>query len=102
MAKKRTTLESVMKELKTIKKLVLSDLRVDIEEINLDKKYLKQNKKPIRESKKIFDDVVEWKIHIWDECPNKKIVSETKEFDYNCELLKSGCKFEHCPLNIRK
>ena len=109
MAKKKVTLENVMSELKTIKKLILKDLQIDIDDMNLDKKDIKLDqkgiklgKRPFKESRKIFDDVVEWKVHIWDGCPNKKIVSKKKEFEYNCKLLKSTCEFEHCPLNIKK
>ncbi len=99
---KKATLESVMKELKTIKKLVLKDLQADIEDINLDKKELRISKVPIKKSKKIFNNIVEWKAHIWDSCPNKKTISKKKEFDYRCKLLKDKCEFEHCPLNIKK
>ena len=97
---KKANLENIMKELKAIKKLVLRDLQLDIEDINLDKKGIKT--KSSRKFKKIFDSVEEWKAHIWDECTHKKTVSKKREIDYKCNLLKKPCKFGYCPLNIKK
>jgi len=97
---KKATLQDLMNELKAIKKLVLRDLQIDTEDIKFDKKRF--NKKSIGKSKKIFDDPGEWKIHIWDECSHKKAIQRKREVDYNCKLLKGKCKFEHCPLNIKK
>lgn len=96
------TLKDLMLEIKTIKKLVLKDLQIDTEDMDLDRKEIRMNKKSFEESKKIFRDIEEWKAHIWDECLNRKTISKKGEFDYDCELLKGPCKFEHCPLNIKR
>jgi len=98
----KATLDGIMKELQTIKKLVLKDLQIDMEDVELDKKRLRFNKKPFEDTKKIFDDVREWSMHIWDDCKNKKVIQKKTEFTYHCKLLKKNCKFEHCPLNIKR
>ena len=99
MAKKEITLADVMRELKIIKKLSLKDLQVDIEDEHIDK--LKTGK-PKTAGKKIFDNIYEWEAEIWDECTHKKTLSKNKEFEYICELQKKTCKFNSCPLNIKK
>jgi len=94
---KKITLDAVMKELKAIKRLILKDLQLDLEEDKLTKKEYKMLNK-----KTIFKDIEEWKEHIWDECQHKITKYNKKEVDYFCGVLKDDCNFEHCPLNIKK
>lgn len=102
MAKKRVTLNSIMQELKSIKKLVLKDLQVDLRDVKVDVKDIKLDKELIKKSDKIFETIGEWKVNIWDECSNKKQVSEEGDIGYKCKLLKYLCNFEKCPLNIKR
>jgi len=102
MAKSKITLGEVMEELKAIKKLVLKDLQIDIEDIKLDKKGLRFNRKPLEDTKKIFDNIKEWSMHIWNKCEQKEAISKETEFTYDCKLLQKPCKFGQCPLNIRR
>jgi hypothetical protein len=102
MAGSDITLKDVMKELKIIKKLVLRDLQIDIEDVKVDKRKLTVNKRSLEDAKKIFDDFREWADSVWEECPNKKKISAKSEFLYRCKILKKECKFEVCPLNIKR
>ena len=102
MAKSKITLKDLMKEIKFIKKIALKDLQIDTEDIKYDKKRLPLIKRSIKESKRIFSDISDWKMGIWDECRFKTAVSKKTAFSYDCKLLKKQCKFEYCPLNIKK
>ena len=102
MAKKKTRLDDVMKELKAIKKLVLKSLQIEMEDMVLLKKTTKGEAKLEKTSKKILETIPEWQQHIWEECQHKKMISGKDEFNYICKLLKKNCDFGSCPLNIKK
>lgn len=102
MAKSKITPEAIMKELKLIKNLVIRDLQIDVEDMEYNKKQLPDIKRSLGKSKKIFEDIDEWKSNIWDGCKSKKIVPKKTEFSYYCKLLKKRCKFEYCPLNAKR
>ena len=108
MAHKNADIEDVMKELKIIKKLVLKDLQLDMEELKLDKRVLGigrdgAGKKPhTKKTKRIFDDRIEWQEHIWDGCKYKKMVSGKDNVSYLCKIANKTCHYLMCPLNIKR
>lgn len=48
-----------------------------------------------------FDDIVEWKSNIWDNCQYKKKIEKDNELSYSCVKLNKNCNFSGCPLNYR-
>ncbi len=100
MKRKKVTMEDIMRELRTIKKLVLKDLQLDLNELKIDKEI--DNSLLEKESKKIFSTFGEWEANIWEDCKYKIKEDKQTEISYKCKLTNALCKFEDCPLNIKK
>ena len=64
------------------------DKLIDIEELLLKQRRVKK-----------FDNIIDWKKFIWDNCPNKEQRITKKDIEFNCKILKDACEFEKCPRN---
>ena len=66
---------------------------VEEEEKIKDIMFKKENKK--------FQDVLEWKTYVWENCPHRKhdMVTQTK-IGFMCDITKKACDFLNCPENI--
>ena len=101
--KKLTKIESILK------KVELEEEKLETEEKRIEKKenliLTKEEwniiKKLDKKTKKVYSNLMQWKIHIWDNCRNKKERSEKGRVDYNCKVTKKACRFTDCPLNIK-
>ncbi|MDP7115592.1 MAG: hypothetical protein QF915_00915, partial [Candidatus Woesearchaeota archaeon] len=58
-------------------------------------------KKLDKKTKKAYNNLMQWKLHIWDSCRNKIEKTKKGRVDYNCKITKNACRFVDCPLNIK-
>ncbi len=76
---------------------------VNIEKDEKDIKKMEKNMKKLLKQKIVkrrFDDILEWKQFIWDNCRYKKQVEGKSEVDYICKKMDKACNFINCPQNL--
>ncbi|MFH0875917.1 MAG: hypothetical protein V1859_08315 [archaeon] len=74
---------------------------IEVEELNISEK--EKEIESILKKKLVtrkFEDILDWKNHLWETCPNKVEKEGEKELTYWCKKLKKNCNFTTCPLNF--
>jgi len=95
------TNEMLYEKLTYVERLLKSLLKKEVKELSLLGLEKKDVERLIGEkSKKIFEDVLEWKLMIWDNCPFKKSKQEGIELTYTCQKINKPCNFSICPKNV--
>ncbi|MBI5389601.1 hypothetical protein HZB01_04445 [Candidatus Woesearchaeota archaeon] len=97
-----TKLISIEKVLRSIKKE--EDVIVEEEkEIEREEKVLQQEEKKIEKKVKQkvlkYDNILDWKTKIWENCPHKRELVKESEIDYWCKKQNAPCRYMGCPLN---
>jgi len=50
--------------------------------------------------KRKYSVIADWKINIWDSCPDKEEKSTDDDIDFHCKQSNRNCRFNDCPRNI--
>jgi hypothetical protein len=43
-----------------------------------------------------FDNIIDWKRYIWDNCPYRKSHEKGKEIDFFCKKTSNKCRYADC------
>ncbi|MBD3203195.1 hypothetical protein GF327_02795 [Candidatus Woesearchaeota archaeon] len=82
-------------ETKLLKKILEKEKDIEEEE----KKIEAREEKVEKILKRLYRNVNEWKIKIWNSCEEKKIVDKGDEIVYYCNVMNKVCNFDDCPKN---
>lgn len=103
---KKITNEQIYKKLfeleRIIKKAAKEEELLEKEDVQLEKKELQLLKQLHgKNMKKRFENILEWKQAIWDNCADKKVIDSNnkKEADFLCKKTEKSCRFIDCYKN---
>lgn len=52
-----------------------------------------------REIKRRFDNIMQWRVHIWETCPDKTTMDYKDHTDFMCRKTGKSCRFVDCYRN---
>jgi hypothetical protein len=93
------TNNTLLKELKEIKSLLKKDITIDEKDLKYDEEVIELLKKQHNLSSLKFNNIMSWKLEVWDNCKYREKLTKKKEIDYYCRKSKKPCRFEDCPSN---
>ena len=50
--------------------------------------------------KRQYSSIADWKINVWDNCPEKEEINSSENIDFLCRKSGRNCRFNDCPKNI--
>ena len=89
-------LECIQKEEQDIKEFETKFLRKILDE---EKRIERKEERVEKLLKRLYRSVNDWKIKIWNNCEEKKIVDSGEEIIYQCNILNKVCNFDDCLKN---
>ncbi|MBN2423002.1 hypothetical protein JXB41_07285 [Candidatus Woesearchaeota archaeon] len=98
--KKESRIEKEEDDLKKFETSLLKRILEKEKEIQEEEKKIEKEENRVEKIlKKLYMNVNEWKLKIWNNCEEKRIVDQGDEILYMCNILKKTCTFEECPKN---
>ena len=49
-----------------------------------------------------FENIIDWKNYIWDNCPFRQALEKNKEIDFFCKKTQNKCRFDDCFRNRKQ
>jgi hypothetical protein len=97
---KESKLEKEEHSLKEFETTLLNKILEKEKEIEDEEKKIEKREERVEKIlKRLYRNVNDWKIRIWNVCEEKKLVDQGDEIVYYCKILNKVCNFDDCPKN---